>query len=542
MKHNVIFDNCENHWDNALPLGNGTLGCMPFYEKEKLYMPINHYEVYYTSGENTLPPVVQPQELEPKGDPVDNPGEIHADFYRRAVANEPPEGEPFCSYRTDRELSFKKKPYGVFKFSNSYPLSGELVFSFSDKLKESNQKLCLYVEDAKTNLTLEKENHKISIETIVTRKDCIINKLNQSSAGLTDKITVSFPAYRDCDAPDVKYELADSKTLLYNVKYSISQNKTFEYCGALRFKGAEICIVENENNCAAVSLVNSENEIYILTALSTQWKHSSPKDAVIASINSYENGIDKLYEEHQNYWKDFFDRSSISIPDKFLEKVYYINQYALDCCSGKDGVMKHQACALNGLWAIRHPNLWGSMWYWDVNIQAAFAGVFSSNRLDLAKVFSDGLLSYQKLAERFAHDVHNLSGCASDYPYHFYYSCWSWCAQYLWFLYEYSLDEEYLRNEAYPLFLKLCEFTLGIFNYNEETDTYTVYPDISPEQGPLAHNTTITVACTKYLLKFTLKAAEILGDSSPILPQCKKRIFHLALHCRFQFLYRLERF
>ena len=47
MKHSVRFDNCENHWDNALPLGNGVFGCMLFYERAKLYMPMNHYEVYY---------------------------------------------------------------------------------------------------------------------------------------------------------------------------------------------------------------------------------------------------------------------------------------------------------------------------------------------------------------------------------------------------------------------------------------------------------------------------------------------------------------
>ena len=179
--------------------------------------------------------------------------------------------------------------------------------------------------------------------------------------------------------------------------------------------------------------------------------------------------------------------------------------------------MRHHACGLNGLWDIRRPNLWGSLWYWDVNIQAAFAGVFSSNRLDLAKVFSDGLISYCDLAEKYAQDVHNLEGISADYAYPFYYSCWPWCAQYLWFLYEYSLDEDYLRNDAYPVFIRLCKFFEGLLEYDEGTDTYGIYPDICPEQGPLSHSTTITIACVKYLFEFTLEAAKILGDSSPLL-------------------------
>ena len=162
------------------------------------------------------------------------------------------------------------------------------------------------------------------------------------------------------------------------------------------------------------------------------------------------------------------------------------------------------------------------MWYWDVNIQAAFAGVFSSNRLDLGKVFSDGLLTYVELAERFAKDVHNMNGAALDYPYHVYYSTWPWCAQYLWSQYEYSQDKEYLRNEAYPLFLKLCEFACELFEYDEKRGEYVVYPDISPEQGPLAHNTVITVASVKYMLRFTLEAAEILGDTGDYLKKFQR--------------------
>ena len=156
--------------------------------------------------------------------------------------------------------------------------------------------------------------------------------------------------------------------------------------------------------------------------------------------------------------------------------------------------MRHHACGLSGLWTVRHPNLWGSMWYWDVNIQAAFAGVFSSNRLELAKVFSDGLLSYVDVAKKHAKNVHNAGGIAGDYPYSFYYSYWPWCAQYLWYLYEYSLDKEYLEKEAFPVFVGLCEFFADIFKFEGElhseiekiiitedlVESWT-YPEIQPK-------------------------------------------------------------
>lgn len=535
MKHSVRFDNCENHWDNALPLGNGVFGCMLFYERAKLYMPMNHYEVYYNISDTVLPDDILAAMPE-----CSEPGALHVQTRQRADRNMPPEGEPHCLYRKDRAQVFERKKYGISELSNTYPQTGELIFGFAPELKEAKSALTLYVEDAKTTLSLERAQMHLQMDTIVSRKDCVINTVKQSQAGLLDTVTISFPAYRVTNKraiaagvteeackenpylPEVTYFAPDEHTILYTVKQALSEEKNFTFSGALHFKGAQVCVESEFNGSAVIKLVDAQEQLQIFTAVVTQWKSSDPSGDAVSAAQMFAAEADGLISQHKEYWKAFFECSSITLPDKFLEKVYYINQYALDCCSGKDGIMKHHACGLNGLWAIRHPNIWGSMWYWDVNIQAAFAGVFSSNRLDLAKVFSDGLKCYEKLAERAAHDVHGLSGYASDYPYNFYYSCWTWCAQYLWNLYEYSLDTEYLKNEAYPLFLKLCEFTLGIFEYDAAADTYFVYPDICPEQGPLAHNTTITVSCAKYLFRFTLEAAKILNDETVLLEQVRK--------------------
>ena len=55
MKHSVVFKNQTNKWDTALLLGNGIFGAMLFYEKNKLFMPMNHYEVYYNISSEVLP-------------------------------------------------------------------------------------------------------------------------------------------------------------------------------------------------------------------------------------------------------------------------------------------------------------------------------------------------------------------------------------------------------------------------------------------------------------------------------------------------------
>ena len=82
--------------------------------------------------------------------------------------------------------------------------------------------------------------------------------------------------------------------------------------------------------------------------------------------------------------------------------------------------------------------------------------------------------------------------------------------------------------EFCPLFLKLCEFAVQLFEWDESVGYYRVYPDISPEQGPLAHDTTATVSSVKYMLKFTLEAAEILGDGkNPLIARIRELYEHM---------------
>ena len=98
MKHSVVFDGCDNHWDNALPFGNGVFGCMLFYEDDRLYMPMNHYEVYYNISKRVLP-----EDIYNATGISNTPGALHKSVRERADFNRPPEGQPFCLYRTDRD-------------------------------------------------------------------------------------------------------------------------------------------------------------------------------------------------------------------------------------------------------------------------------------------------------------------------------------------------------------------------------------------------------------------------------------------------------
>ena len=530
VKHTVLFDNADNHWDNGLPLGNGVFGTMAYFEDGALFLPLNHYEVYYNIGDRVLPSAYGEEDrrtVERAGE-IGRPdcpfGKNHAAMRKKADGNVPPEGEPFCEYRVTREAAKDPSRDSIMPFSGSYPMTGDLSLGFSSVLDGALHTLCLSVEDAAVTLKLEKGETHLCAETRVLREDCLLTEVKGGE--LLGEVALSFAPYRDLDAPRVCFRMADDRTLVYTVTRPLPPSgKLFTFSGVLRLVGAKASLSADEYT-ARLTLSACGEKVSLLVGVFTEFRYGDTEKEGISRMAEWEASLPALKEEHAAYWRGFFERASLSLPDEFLENVYYVNLYALDACSGRDGVMKHHATGLNGLWDVKHPSLWGSMWYWDVNIQASFAGVFTGNRLELARVFSDGLLSYVDRARAFAVTEHGRGGVALDYPYSFYYCVWPWCAQYLWFLYEYSGDREYLEKEAYPLFLSLCEFALGLFEWDEALGYFRVYPDISPEQGPLAHDTTATVSTVKYLLKFTLRAAEILGDTSPLL----EKIRHLSGH------------
>lgn len=503
MSHKIRFSNTENDWSNGLPLGDGIFGTMAIYNEGVLLFPMNHYEVYYHTSADPLP-AQKAAKLEPPTDPGAKRREARA----RAIANRAPEGERSFWYYRGRRGAYDGGGGGL--LSKSHPVTGEIALALPRGIRLQQTDLVLDVEEAAVTFTAK----GLSVRTICARNHCLINEIKQKKP-LVKEIYMSCPAARDAVAPEVSYFAVDDTTFGYTVDLSARyEGNAFQFVCYVRLHGATGKLSGN------TILVDATGDYTVTTGVFTPYSYKDPAVDGLAETRALQ--LPEMQAAHRAYWDAFFDRAAISLPDKFLEKIWYINQYALDCSSGRDGVMKHQACGLNGLWDVKRPTLWGSRWYWDVNIQAAFAGVFSSNRLELGRAFCDGLKSYVPLAEHFCKTVHGVDGIAIDYPYDFYHSCWPWCAAYVWDYYLYTEDKEFLKNDAYPIFLGLCRCAVNLFEWDEQRGEYVIFPDISPEQGPLGANSVITVASVKYMLGFTLEAAKILGDNDPLLADVER--------------------
>ena len=269
MKHSVLFKNAPNHWDNALPLGNGVFGAMLYYEDGILHMPLNHYEVYYNIGDSVLPSATREEDeaflakvKELSDEEIAAYGEEHRARRKKADGNIPPEDEPFCEYRITREQAKDRKNYGIAAFSGSYPMTGDLSFSFAPALADGGHSLLLDVEDASVTLSLQKEEKSLSMRTVILREDCALNEIEMSEAGLLSAITLSLAPYRDLDAPDVTFRAVDAHTVTYTVTRLLPPSgKPFVFTGILRALGATVTLTSDNCVCLA-HLCNNVNLTY----------------------------------------------------------------------------------------------------------------------------------------------------------------------------------------------------------------------------------------------------------------------------------------
>lgn len=488
---------------------------MIHFEDRRLTIAMNHYEVYYRKlfryggkfrdGEG---PDYRTQY-----------GRTFEELKRRAEeAYRDPGKGPIYLYGDALSDNSMYRQYGKPPGGASHYPTGEIHLHPSPELEEPDSySLQLDVGKAIVRLRMEKGGERLEASTIVAQNgDYIVTEIRQTSGSLLNSVFLTVPARRYADM-NVTYHQYDESTFYYEGSfYSDGEDKEsnppFSFIAMMRLIGSKGSIEVGADG-AHIRLLDGGECLTLLTTVVTEEQADSLLDAAVHRLDPSFVQVEDLKADHREHWRNFWQRSSVTIPDKLLEDLWHINLYAIACSSGKGGAMREQACGLNGLWDIKQPTKWGSMWYWDVNIQAAFWPLYTANHLEVAEAFNDGLLSYVEEAEKMAKQFYGLDGVAGDYPHALYFSIWPWCAQFLWDYYRFGADEVFLREKAYPLFKRIARFFEGYLAYDATKRQYDVFPDISPEQGPLTRNSTCTLAAVKYLFRIAAEANERLGEA-----------------------------
>lgn len=240
-------------------------------------------------------------------------------------------------------------------------------------------------------------------------------------------------------------------------------------------------------------------------------------------------GYEDLKKEHIAWWKGYWKKSEISVPDRLFEETYYRAYYLFGSCSRK-GV---QPMPLQAVWTADNDSIppWNGDYHHDLNTQMFYQAYLKGNRMDEGVAFADYMWelrdTYKDFAKRFYNvkkgliipstmslDGKPLAGWA-----HYTLSPTNtiWVAQSFDEYWLYSGDKKYLRTRAYPFFKDIADAITPLL---EEKDGKLYLPlSSSPEifdnerRAYLEPNSNFDLSLLIYLYKTLEGYCKILGKN-----------------------------
>ena len=448
MKNKVLhFDKTIMNWDEALPLGNGDIGCLIWNSSDKLRFSLDKGGIWDCSN------------------PPENQKNFSYDDIKKLVANK-------------KQKQIRKKYDDCYNNPTPTKLpAGKIILDLGVK---ENVISDLDFNTAQAELTIG----EISVKSFIhAQNNYGLIEINKTGINLT----VDNPKYGKIKKFNIKFPSKGTVQSLKNLHYPTAEffNETESGINYQYF------IQQTKDGFYGIVTAKYEYNQQTLIAYTVGVsKDKSFAGMCKATVKSaIEKGYDNAYTEHKEWWAEYWSKSSITLPDILLEKQWYLNNYLLACCS-----RKHKfPMPLQGVWTADNGSLppWKGDYHHDLNTQMSYTSYLKANRLEQGECFIDYLLDMTDAGKRFAKSFYNADGLClpsvMDIEGH---ALGGWC-QYalspvnqLWLCqimaryYYFTKDKEYL-NKIYPYMKEVGKFLLSILE--EKNGVYKLPLSTSPE-------------------------------------------------------------
>ena len=477
-RHILKFTPAPENWDQAFPIGNGRLGAMG-------YQPPGQMVFHFDQLDVTASPYHWLDEY-PQYQPLDftcrRAREAHAD----------PADPAHQDYnKIIHEEVFRE--YGYPPQQLMSPHCGELMLCFCDGTGETSQNLPL------SEAVLEMRRDAWCVRAFASMDyECVIVEVETNSGwnGLT-----SVRYYPDPLFPAVPVCVNEHSAVT-----EVHPGGSFHFSAGLRILegGTLLC----ESGYVAVHPEEKAVRMIFAFAVETSFRSATPRDTVCEWLEAAASaGVGQIREAHEAWWRDYWNRSQVTLEDDMLEYLWYFGNYTFASGNGR-GCGNSGICGLYGLW-YHAPTIWHNGMVEDVNIQEAFWQVFTSGHADLAQPLIEAIERRLPAARLQARNWYNCPGAVFGY---YPMQCIGpWFCEYLWWYYSYRGDEEFLKERAYPVFREVLTFFEAFATIRN--GKMVIFPTVSPEQGPVAENDTQTLASLKFLVSRSLETARKYGWS-----------------------------
>ena len=180
-------------------------------------------------------------------------------------------------------------------------------------------------------------------------------------------------------------------------------------------------------------------------------------------------GFDAAMTTHTGWWKDYWNRSSIRLPDPVIDRQYHLEMYKLGCVAR----IGAPAITLQSVWTADNGKLppWKGDFHHDLNTQLSYWPAYSGNHTDLAQSFTDWLWEVREENRRYTREFFGKNGLnvpgvttlkgspmGGWIQYSFSPTVSAWLAQHFYWQWRYTGDEGFLTDRAYPYISDVATF------------------------------------------------------------------------------------
>ena len=467
---NMNYDRAISSWDEALPLGNGKLGCL-LYGDGPIRLSVDRVDLW-----DTRP----------------HPNTLEKEFcYENLVAWSTSGKEEDWAKRA----RFFEDVYGEYPYPSKIT-AGRIELDFGMKTDDITSS----VDIEKAVGTLSFEKGKLEVFLHATRFVGVAKVYGDFV------LDIHIPEYiSDGELCYPKANIIKEENYIYYRQETITD---FSY-------GVIVYTVPKGEYKELYFTVNTSEDADDFIA--------AAKERLFATANI---GYETLLREHITWWEAYWKQSSISIGDELLEKIYYQSYYLFASCSRKGCY----PMPLQGVWTADNDKLppWKGDYHHDTNTQLSYQSYLKANRLQEGEVFLDYLWNLKPQFEKVAKEFYGVKGLLipgvstidgkpmggwSQYALSPTMSIWT--AQSFDEYYLYTGNETFLRERAFPFLDGVAQAIIGLLK--EENGKLYLPLSSSPEiyddtrEAYLQPNSNFDLALMTYLFTRLVDYCNILG-------------------------------
>lgn len=467
-RHNLIFNNVLTKWDEALAIGNGTIGAL-IYNDNPLRFSIDRMDLW------------------------DN--------------------------RPAKETSEKG-----FNYNNLISLANS---KSNEDFNEHNRLFdYIYGKTTPTKITAGSLSLRFSdFEPTEYRLDLLCGAANIKS----DKIDVNAICSKEGNIGIINITGGSAEIILDMPEY-LHEEKGLNYppCKRETIGNAQYILQETAENISYGIFVYSKFSKNVQTIVFTVAKSIDVNfsiDGVIERLQKLLEKTKSLKQIHELEWRKFWQHSEVCLPDDTLEKNYYLSNYYFASTSAKGGF----PMPLQGVWTADNGALppWKGDYHHDLNTQMSYSHCFRAGHFDEGEAYTDYLWNKKDVFERFAKQFYGVDGILipavssldgaplGGWPqYSFSPTMSIWCIKSFEEYYSVTYDRNFLISKAYPYFKGVAT---AIQQLLQEKNGKLFLPlSTSPEihnnspKSYLVPNTNNDLALLKYLFTTLIKFSKEL--------------------------------